>query len=72
VRIWANCSRPTSEFARKFWDGSAKLVSISNALAAQLQNEGAESSVKSWNDLTGVISSKAAALGKSTTPEAVS
>jgi len=43
-----------------------------DALAAQLQSKGAESIVKSWNDLIGVISSKAAALGKSTTPEAVS
>jgi len=33
-----------------------------DALAAQLQNEGAESFVKSWNDLMGVISSKNAAL----------
>ena len=33
-----------------------------DALAAQLQNEGAESFVKSWNDLMAVISSKNAAL----------
>ena len=33
-----------------------------DALAAQLQDEGAESFVKSWNDLMGVISSKSAAL----------
>jgi transaldolase len=43
-----------------------------DALAARLQSEEADSFVNSWNDLTGVISSKAAALGKSTTPEAVS
>lgn len=33
-----------------------------NALAAQLQDEGAESFVKSWNDLMTVISSKSTAL----------
>src|SRR5215813_1301184 len=33
-----------------------------DALATQLQNEGAESFVKSWNDLMTVISSKSAAL----------
>src|SRR6266478_1486622 len=32
------------------------------ALAAQLQDEGATSFVKSWNDLLNVISSKTAAL----------
>jgi len=32
------------------------------ALAAQLQDEGAKSFVKSWNDLMGVIASKSAAL----------
>jgi transaldolase len=35
-----------------------------DALAAQLQDEGAKSFVKSWNDLLGVIASKSAALGK--------
>jgi len=43
-----------------------------DAVTAQLQSEGAESFVKSWNDLKGVNSSKAAAFGKSTAPEAVS
>jgi transaldolase len=33
-----------------------------DALAAQLQDEGATSFVKSWNDLLNVISSKTAAL----------
>jgi transaldolase len=33
-----------------------------NALAKQLQDEGAKSFVKSWNDLMGVISSKSAVL----------
>lgn len=35
-----------------------------DALAAQLQREGAESFDKSWNDLMTVISSKSASLGK--------
>jgi transaldolase len=36
-----------------------------DALAAQLQSEGADSFVKSWNDLMTVIASKSAALDKS-------
>lgn len=36
-----------------------------DALAAQLQDEGAKSFVKSWNDLLAVISSKCAVLDKS-------
>jgi transaldolase len=43
-----------------------------DALAAQLQTEGAESFVKSWNDLMAVISSKSASLNKSATLRAVS
>ena len=35
-----------------------------DALAAQLQDEGAKSFVKSWNDLMGVIASKSATLAK--------
>jgi transaldolase len=35
-----------------------------DALAAQLQDEGAKSFVKSWNELMAVIASKSAALGK--------
>ena len=35
-----------------------------DALAAQLQEEGAKSFVKSWNELLAVIASKSAALGK--------
>jgi transaldolase len=42
-----------------------------DALAAQLQNDGAESFVKSWNDLMTVISSKSASLDKSVTLNAV-
>jgi transaldolase len=33
-----------------------------DALAAQLQDEGAKSFVQSWNDLMAVISAKSAAL----------
>jgi len=33
-----------------------------NALAAQLQQEGAKSFVKSWNELMAVITSKSVAL----------
>jgi len=43
-----------------------------DALAVRLQREGAESFVKSWNELMGVISSKAASLDKSTTLRAAS
>src|SRR5215469_2469577 len=42
-----------------------------DALAAQLQSEGAESFVKSWNDLMTVISSKSATLEKSARSKAV-
>jgi transaldolase len=35
-----------------------------DALAAQLQEEGAKSFVKSWNELMEVIASKSAALAK--------
>jgi transaldolase len=38
-----------------------------DALAAQLQDEGAKSFVKSWNDLLAVIASKSAALQQATT-----
>jgi len=34
-----------------------------DALAARLQDEGAESFVRSWNELMGVIAAKSAALG---------
>src|ERR1700739_2885420 len=42
-----------------------------DALASRLQTEGAESFVKSWNDLMQVISSKIASLDKSATIETV-
>jgi transaldolase len=35
-----------------------------NTLAAQLQDEGAKSFVKSWNELMAVIASRRAALNK--------
>jgi transaldolase len=34
------------------------------ALAARLQDEGADAFAKSWNELMGVIESKSAAIGK--------
>jgi len=43
-----------------------------DALAAQLQSEGAESFVKSWNDLMAVISSKSASLDRNAKLKAVS
>jgi len=43
-----------------------------DALAVRLQREGAESFVKSWNELMGVISSKAASLDESATLKAAS
>jgi transaldolase len=51
-----NCEEVLGEFAKSGIDV--------DALAAQLQREGAESFVKSWNDLMEVISSKSAALEK--------
>ncbi len=42
----------------------AKAGIDADALAAQLQDEGAKSFVKSWNDLMGVIASKSAVLEK--------
>jgi len=51
-------------------DGEAVLAQFAkagvnvDALAAQLQDEGAKAFVKSWNDLMAVIASKSAALGK--------
>ena len=51
-----NCEAVLAEFVKAGID--------IDALAARLQNEGAESFVKSWNELMGVIESKSAALGK--------
>ena len=58
-----NCEEVLAQFAEAGIDV--------NAVAAQLQNEGAESFVKSWNDLMTVISSKSASLDKSVTLNAV-
>jgi transaldolase len=59
-----NCEEVLAEFARAGIDV--------NALAAQLQEEGAQSFVKSWNDLMAVISSKTALLHKGAPLKAVS
>jgi transaldolase len=59
-----NCEQVLAEFGEAGIDV--------DALAAQLQTEGAESFVKSWNDLMAVISSKSASLNKSGTLKAAS
>jgi transaldolase len=59
-----NCEEVLAEFGEAGIDV--------NALGAQLQTEGAESFVKSWNELMDVISSKGASLNKSRTLKAVS
>jgi transaldolase len=51
-----DCEAVLTEFARTGID--------SDALAARLQDEGAKSFVKSWNELMSVIASKSAALAK--------
>ena len=51
-----NCEAVLAEFAKAGVD--------IDALAARLQDEGAESFVKSWNELMGVIATKSASLGK--------
>jgi transaldolase len=51
-----NCEAVLAEFANAGVD--------IDALAARLQDEGAESFVKSWNELMGVIAAKSASLGK--------
>ena len=58
-----NCEEVLAQFAKAGVDV--------DALAAQLQSEGAESFVKSWNDLMTVISSKSASLEKSARSKAV-
>jgi transaldolase len=59
-----NCEEVLAEFGKASIDV--------DALAAQLQTEGAESFVKSWKDLMAVISSKSASINKSVTLRAVS
>ena len=51
-----DCEEVLTEFAKAGIDIAA--------LAAQLQDEGAKSFVKSWNELMAVIASKSAALAK--------
>jgi len=51
-----DCEAVLAQFARAGIDV--------DALAAQLQEEGAKSFVKSWNELMEVIASKSAALAK--------
>jgi transaldolase len=51
-----DCEAVLAEFARAGID--------TDALAARLQDEGAQSFVKSWNELMAVIASKSAALAK--------
>jgi transaldolase len=51
-----DCEAVLTEFAKAGID--------TDALAAQLQDEGAKSFVKSWNELMAVIASKSAALAK--------
>jgi len=51
-----DCEQVLAEFAKAGLDV--------DALAAQLQEEGAKSFVKSWNELMTVINSKSAALRK--------
>jgi transaldolase len=48
----------------KVLDGFANAGVDIDALATQLQEEGAKSFVKSWDDLMAVIASKSAALKK--------
>ena len=51
-----DCEAVLTEFARAGID--------SDALAVQLQDDGAKSFVKSWNELMAVIAAKSAALAK--------
>ena len=52
-----DCEKVIAEFTKNGIDA--------DALAAQLQDEGAESFVKSWKDLLSVISSRSASISKS-------
>jgi transaldolase len=51
-----DCEEVLAQFAKEGIDV--------DALAAELQDQGAKSFVKSWNDLMAVIASKEAALAK--------
>jgi hypothetical protein len=50
--------------ARKRWHGSPAQASTWDALAGQLQDEGAKAFVNSWQELMDVIASKSADLAK--------
>ena len=54
----------TAATARPCWREFAAAGIDVDALARQLQDEGAKSFVNSWHELMGVIASKSAALGK--------
>ena len=56
--------RPTAATARPFWPEFTQAGIDIDALAARLQDEGAASFVKSWNELMEVIASKSAVLKK--------
>ena len=58
ARLW----RLTGAIARSSWLDFAKAGVDVDALAAQLQTEGAKAFSKSWNDLMDVIASKTEAL----------
>ena len=55
-----DCEKVLAEFAKAG-------INV-DALAAQLQDEGAKSFVKSWNELLAVIASKSAALKQAACP----
>jgi transaldolase len=57
-----DCEEVLSEFIKQGID--------IDALAARLQDEGAQSFVKSWNDLLAVISTRCASIGGSAPPKA--
>jgi len=54
----------TGFITQSMLEGFLWLDNITRDLAAQLQDEGANSFVESWNDLMAVIISKSAALKK--------
>jgi transaldolase len=51
----------TAAIAKRFWKFAQAGVNV-DTLAARLQDEGAKSFVKSWNELLAVIASKIDAL----------
>ncbi len=59
----ARFCRPTAATPRRCWPGSPAGIDV-DELAADLQKEGAESFVKSWNELMAAITGKSDALKK--------